>query len=67
MNGWPTLTLPKPEKLSSQAGMRPSSEGTQAIGEGESHVQDANVAGVSYGKPVMGKPENPVNAWTTRR
>jgi hypothetical protein len=31
----------------------------QASGAGESHAQDANVAEVSYGKPVMGEPEYP--------
>jgi hypothetical protein len=30
--------------------MRPSLEGKQASGEGESHTQDVNVAEVSYGK-----------------
>ena len=40
--------------------MRPSLEGTQASGEGESHAQEANVVEVSYGKPVIGESENPV-------
>ena len=44
-------------------GMRTSSEGTQASGAGESHAQDANVAEVSYGKPVMGEPEYPSQTW----
>jgi hypothetical protein len=44
MSGFSILTLPKSERLSAQAGMRPSLEGTQASGEGESHAQDANVA-----------------------
>jgi hypothetical protein len=42
--------------------MRTSLEGTQASGEGESHTQDANVAEVSHGEPVNGKPEYPDNA-----
>ena len=37
-------------------GMRTRSEGTQANGAGESHAQEANVAEVSYGKPVMVEP-----------
>ena len=49
------------------AGMRTSLEGTQASGEGESHTQDANVAEVSYGEPVIGEPEYPDNPSTTRR
>ena len=48
-------------------GMRTSLEGTQASGEGESHAQEANVAEVSYGKPVIGEPEYPDNQPTTRR
>jgi len=60
LNGNPILTLPNSEKLSPQRGMRPSLEGTQASGEGESHAQEANVAEVSYGKPVIGESENPV-------
>ena len=47
--------------------MRPSLEGTQASGEGESHAQKANVAEVSYGEPVIGKPEYPDKSCTTRR
>ena len=47
--------------------MRTRLEGTQASGEGESHTQDANVAKVNYGEPVIGKPEYPDNACTTRR
>jgi hypothetical protein len=42
-------------------GMRTRLEGTQASGEEESHLQEANVAEVSYGKPVIVKPENPDN------
>jgi hypothetical protein len=56
MNGYPVLTLPKHRQLSTYAGMRPSLEGTQASGEGESHTQEANVAEVSYGKPVIVEP-----------
>jgi hypothetical protein len=37
--------------------MRLCLEGKQASGEGESHAQEANVAEVSYGKPVMVEPE----------
>ena len=59
MNGCPVLTLPKREPLSIHVGMRTSLEGTQASGEGESHTQEANVAEVSYGKPVTGEPEYP--------
>ena len=33
----------------------------QARGAGESHAQEANVAEVSYGEPVIGKPEYPDN------
>jgi hypothetical protein len=47
--------------------MRTRSEGTQASGAGESHTQEANVAEVSYGKPVMVEPEYPDNEGTTRR
>jgi hypothetical protein len=36
--------------------MRARLEGTQASGASESHTQDANVAEVSYGKPVMVEP-----------
>ncbi len=59
MNGSPVLTPPKSEALSPQTGMRTSLRGTQARGAGESHAQDANVAEVSDGKPVMGEPEYP--------
>ena len=46
-------------------GMRTSLEGTQASSEGESHAQEANVAEVSYGKPVRGEPEYPdINQFT---
>jgi len=41
--------------------------GTQASGEGKSHTQQANVAEVSHGKPITGKPENPDKVLTTRR
>jgi hypothetical protein len=51
------LTLPKSQELSPETGMRLSLEGKQASGEGESHAQEANVAEVSYGKPVMVEPE----------
>ena len=67
MSGFPILTLPKREELSPHVGMRTSSEGTQASGEGESHAQEANVAEVSEGKPVNGEPEYPDNQPTTRR
>jgi hypothetical protein len=36
--------------------MRTRSEGTQVSGEGESHTQEANIAEVSYGKPVIVDP-----------
>ena len=39
--------------------MRTRSEGTQASGEDELHIQKANVAEVSYGKPVIGESECP--------
>jgi hypothetical protein len=55
----PVLTPTTPRGLSRQAGMRLSLGGTQARGEAESHGQDAYVAEVSYGKPVMGEPEHP--------
>ena len=67
MSGCPILTLPKPGQLSAQVGMRTRLEGTQARGAGESHTQDANVAEVNYGKPVIGEPEYPDNPQTTRR
>ena len=67
MSGRSILTLPMPEPLSVQTGMRTSLEGTQASGESESHAQEANVAEVSYGKPVSGEPEIPDNHVTTRR
>ena len=41
--------------------------GTQARREAESHRQEAHVAEVSYGEPVIGEPEYPDNAPTTRR
>jgi hypothetical protein len=53
----PVLPLPKFEALSPQMGMRTRVEGTPARGAGESHAHEANVAAVSYGKPVMGEPE----------
>jgi hypothetical protein len=59
LNGNPVLTLPKVDGLSHQAGMRTSLEGTQARREAESHRQDAHVAEVSYGEPVMGEPKYP--------
>ena len=39
----------------------------QASGAGESHTQEANVAEVSYGKPVMSNPSIQSNYRTTRR
>ena len=60
MNGLPILTLPKLRQLSALVGMRTRLEGTQASGEDELHIQEANVAEVSYGKPVSGEPECPV-------
>jgi len=44
VNGPPILTLPNPGQLSAQEGMRTRSEGTQASGEDELHIQEANVA-----------------------
>ncbi len=41
-----------------------SLEGTQASGAGESHAQEANVAEISYGEPVNGKPEYPARGKT---
>jgi hypothetical protein len=67
MSGSSVLTLPKQESLSTPVGMRTSLEGTQASGEGESHAQEANVAEVSYGEPVIGASEYPDNHGTTRR
>jgi hypothetical protein len=52
----PVLTLPKSQELSPEMGMRTRSEGTQVSGEGESHTQEANIAEVSYGKPVIVDP-----------
>jgi len=48
--------------------MRTRLEGTQASGAGESHTQEANVAEVSYGEPVIGESEYPrCHSSTTRR
>ena len=47
--------------------MRTRLVGKQASGESESHAQDANVAEVSYGKPVIVEPEYPDKSSTTRR
>jgi hypothetical protein len=48
--------------------LRTSLRETQASREGESRAQEANVAEVSYGKPVMGEPEYPrKNIRPTRR
>ena len=64
----PVLIPPKREQRSAHAGMRTSLRETQASREGESHAQEANVAEVSYGKPVTGEPEYPSeNIRTTRR
>ena len=60
MSGFSILTLPMSEHLSVQTGMRPSLEGTQARGAGASHTQDANVAEVNSGEPVIVKSEFPV-------
>jgi hypothetical protein len=60
------LTLPKSEELSPQTGMRTRSEGKQASGAGESHTQDANVAEVNHGKPVIVESENPEKQKITR-
>ena len=56
MHGSPVLIPPKREQRSAHAGMRTSLRETQASREGESHAQEANVAEVSYGKPVMANP-----------
>jgi len=68
MHGSSVLIPPKLEQRSAQAGMRTSLRETQASREGESHAQEANVAEVSYGKPVIGEPAYPsANIRTTRR
>jgi hypothetical protein len=67
VSGLSILTLPKRSQLSGYVGMRTRLEGTQASGAGESHAQEANVAEVSYGEPVIGKPEYPDNPSPTRR
>jgi|SRR5438132_2518613 len=67
MSGWSILTLPKSEPLSALVGMRTRLEGTQTRGAGESHAQEANVAEVSYGEPVMVEPEYPDTSSATRR
>ena len=67
LNGISVLTLPNPGTLSLQGGMRTRLEGTQASGAGESHTQEANVAEVSYGKPVIDESEYPDKQATTRR
>ena len=63
----PVLIPPKREPRSAHAGMRTSLRETQASREGESHAQEANVAEVSYGKPVSDEPKYPDNQPTTRR
>jgi hypothetical protein len=67
LNGTPALTPPKSEELSPQMGMRTRLRGTQARREDESHIQEAHVAEVSHGEPVIGKPEHPDKPLTTRR
>ena len=67
MSGRPILTLPKPAPLSVQVGLSTSEEGTQARGAGKAHVQDANVAAVSYGETVIVESEYPDKPSTTRR
>jgi hypothetical protein len=67
MSGWSILTLPKSEQLSALVGMRTRLEGTQTSGAGESHAQEANVAEVSYGEPVIVEPEYPDQSSATRR
>src|SRR5713101_1083249 len=67
MSGWSILTLPKSEQLSALVGMRTRLEGTQTSGAGESHAQEANVAEVSYGEPVIVEPEYPDKSSATRR
>jgi len=67
MSGCPVLTLPKPGQLSAQVGMRTRLEGTQASRAGASHTQEANVAEIGHGKPVIGKPEHPDKPSTARR
>jgi len=47
--------------------MRTRLEGTQASRAGASHTQEANVAEIGHGKPVIGKPEHPDKPSTARR
>jgi hypothetical protein len=63
------LSLPPQSlrRLSNSDGHEKSLGGTQASGAGESHPQDANVAEVSYGKPVIGEPEHPSSNHLTAR
>ncbi len=67
-NGSPVLTPTKPGRRSTQVGMSMSLGGTQRSGEAASHSQEANIAEVSHGKPVLGEPESPhPTHGTTRR
>ena len=56
----PVLTLPKRRGLPPGAGMRTSSEGKQAILEGESHSQDENVAEADTVRRSMSNPRTPI-------
>lgn len=63
MNGCSVLTPTKSGNCLPD-GHEKSLGGTQASGEGESHAQQANVAEISYGEPMIGKPEYPERAKT---
>src|SRR6516165_4214833 len=62
LNGTPVLTPPKSEELSPQMGMRTRLRGTQARRADASHIQEAHVAEVFHGEPVIGKSEYPDKA-----
>jgi hypothetical protein len=63
MNGCSVLTPTKSGNCRPD-GHEKSLGGTQASGAGESHAQQANVAEISYGEPVIGKPEYPERVQT---
>jgi len=63
MNGCSVLTPTKSGNCLPD-GHEKSLGGTQASGEDESHVQQANVAEISYGEPIIGKPEYPARVPT---
>jgi hypothetical protein len=57
---YPVLTQTKLSGWSLESRHEKSLLGTQARREGESPTQEAHVAEIHYGKPVIGEPEGPV-------